>query len=238
MKTPSRPLRASLCVIATLLLAACESHPDRHAMMEESRHPVPPMAANEPFFDGTVIAHLTLGSVAGGSSGSGDDSDSGSGHSGGGSGGGRHSHGGGGGYGGGGGGGGGRHQGGSQSSDSSGEDAPSPTMRASNLPPAMLRLRLENTGAATVDVEVRDLNSDLGDFAVRPDKLTIEPGQSAEPDPMESLLGLDTYALPVTITLRSGGKTETKVLTLQLVKPAPTPASAPAADAPPPKPAT
>ncbi len=94
-------------------------------------------------------------------------------------------------------------------------------MHASNMPPAMLRLRLENTSTASVEVEVRDLNSELGDFAVQPDKLTLDPGQSAEPDPMESLLGLDTYSLPVTISLRWNGRTETKVLTLQLVKPAP-----------------
>jgi len=85
----------------------------------------------------------------------------------------------------------------------------------------VLRLRLENITAYAMDVEVRDVNSELGDFAVRPDKLTLQPGQSEEPDPMESLLGLDTYSLPVTITLRSAGRTETKVLTLQLVTPAP-----------------
>lgn len=94
-------------------------------------------------------------------------------------------------------------------------------MHSSNMPPAMMRLRLENTTASAIDVEVIGLDSELGDFAVRPDKLTLQPGQSAEPDPMESLLGVDTYSLPVTITLRTAGHTETKVLTLQLVKPAP-----------------
>ena len=79
---------------------------------------------------------------------------------------------------------------------------------------------------------MRDLNSELGDFAVRPDKLTVSPGQSEEPDPMQSLLGVDSYSLPVTITLRTAGRTETKVLTLQLVTPAPPPGN------PPPKPAT
>ena len=91
----------------------------------------------------------------------------------------------------------------------------------SNLPPVMLRLHLANTGPDTVIVEVRDLDSELGDFAVRPDRLVLEPGTSAEPDPMESLLGLESYALPVTITLRAGGKTETKVLTLRPVIPDP-----------------
>jgi hypothetical protein len=222
MKPPRLPLRTPLCIIATFLLAGCESRPDRHAMVEEARHSVPPMAANEAFFDGAVIAHLTLGSDAGAGGGPGDDSSGGSGHgSGGMSGGmgGRH----GGGHGGGMGGGGTR-----QGGDSSGGDGASPSsMHRSNMPPAMLRLRLENTTAVAVEVEVRGLDSELGDFAVRPDKLTIAPGRSEEPDPMESLLGVDTYSLPVTVTLRYAGRTETKVLTLQLLKPAPDVSGAP-----------
>ena len=217
MHRPRLPLPSSLAVIA-MLLAGCESRPDPHAMMEEARHSVPPMAANEPFFDGAVIAHLTLGNDTGAGGGPGDDSTGGGGHGGGGTGG-RHGGGHGGGGMGGGGSGRGTHQGGDQSGG--GDGAPSASMHRSNMPPAMLRLRLENTSAAAVDVEVVGLDSELGDFAVRPDKLTIAPGQSQEPDPMESLLGLDTYSLPVTITLRCAGHTETKVLTLQLVKPAP-----------------
>ena len=206
-----------LAVLATFLLAACESRPDRHAMMEEARHSVPPMAANEAFFDGAVLAHLTLGSDPSAGGGPGGDAEGG-GHGGGGGGGGRR-HGGGGM--GGGGGGGGMHQGGGQ--PGGGEGAPSSSMRASTMPPAMLRLRLENTTATAMDVEVRGVDSELGDFAVRPDKFTLPPGQSVEPDPMESLLGVDTYSLPVTITLRTAGRTETKVLTLQLITPAPPP---------------
>jgi hypothetical protein len=215
MKPPRLPLRAPLCIIATFLLAGCESKPDRRAMMEEARHSVPPMAANEAFFDGAVIAHLTLGSDTG-AGGTGDDSASGTGHGSGsmssGMGGGHH------GGGRGGGSGGGMRQGGGSSG---GNGAPSTSMRPSDMPPAMLRLRLENTTAAAVDVEVQGLDSELGDFAVRPDKLTIAPGQSDEPDPMESLLGVDTYSLPVTVTLKFAGRTETKVLTLQLITPAP-----------------
>ena len=204
-------LRAPLLTLAALLLASCESRPDRHAMMEEARHSVPPMAADEPFFNGTVIAHLTLRGDAG-SGGQGDDTETAGGGSRGGS---R------------GGGGGGRRGGGSRGgmrqsgSDTSGtsDSGASPSMHRSAMPAAFLRLRLENTTAAAIEIEVRDLDSALGDFAVRPDKLTVMPGQSDEPDPMESLLGLDSYDLPVTVTLRISGKTETKVLTLHLVNP-------------------
>ncbi len=61
MKTPRLPLNAPLLALAVLLLVACEG-PDQKALMNEVRHSVPPMAANDTFFDGEVIAHLSLGS--------------------------------------------------------------------------------------------------------------------------------------------------------------------------------
>lgn len=209
------PLRALSPALAVLLFAGCESRPDRHAMMEEARHSVPPMAASEPFFDGAIVAHLTLAGDTGGPGGSGGDSDTGSGRtdaSGGRHGGGRGGMGGGSGHG--------RRQSGDDGADSGGAKSAT-SMRASAMPVARLRLRVENTTAAAVEVEVRGLDSELGNFAVRPDKLAVMPGQSEEPDPMESLLGVDTYSLPVTLTLRLAGRTESKVVTLQLVKPAP-----------------
>jgi hypothetical protein len=91
--------------------------------------------------------------------------------------------------------------------------------REAEMPAALLRLQLENTSPATVVVEIRDLNSDLGNFAVRPDTVTLNPRQAVETDPMQSKLGLDSYSVPVTITLRAGGRTETKTLTLHLANP-------------------
>lgn len=220
MQTPRWLLRVSALALVTLLLAACETKTDRRAMMEEARHSVPPMAATETFFDGKVIAHLTLagsnGREGGGSGG--DDSGGGGRH---GRGGGRH---------GGGGSGGGRHggsRGGSEDASGSGEIVQQAHHYESMMPAVMLHLRLENTSADAVTVEVRDLNSELGDFAVKPDTLTIAPGQSGEPDDMQSLLGVDTYEMPVTLALRIGDKTETKVLTLKPVTPpaAPPPGS-------------
>jgi hypothetical protein len=223
MKSIRLVLGAALPVCAVFLFAACESKPDRRAPHETARNDVPPMAASETFFAGQIAVNLTLGNVAIEGGRGGDDT-----------GGGRHGK-------GGGHHGGGRHGGSEGESSRGGAEGESgrsgdeaPAIHASNLPPVMLRLRLENTGSSAVVVEVRDLDSELGDFAIRPDRLVLEPGQSVEPDPMESLLGLDTYALPVTITLRAGGKTETKVLTLRPVTPAPTATPAPAA--PPPTP--
>jgi len=247
MRPTHLPRGALLLPLATLLLAACESKPDRHALMEEARHAVPPMAASETFFSGGISARLTLGSaladgderMVGGKDGidgmrggrrSGARTGMTAGMGGSGMSEGRYGD---------------RGIGGSAgdamrtsnegapslggSNDSRPSDLPTPRSE-SRMPPAMLRLRLENTTAAVVVVEVREINSELGNFAVRPDKLTLAPGQSAAPDPMQSLLGLDTYSLPVTVTLRLGGQTETKVLTLHPVKPATEAPPPPAAD--------
>jgi hypothetical protein len=250
MRPTHLPCRALLLPLATLLLAACESKPDRHAMMEEARRAVPPMAASDTFFNGAIAARLTLGSAL---------DNGGAGRVGGTEGlDGRR--------------GGGGLRGGARSEMTAGMGASGmsegrygdrgvggtagDTMRSSSegapmmgnapdrrmaatairpsesrMPPALMRLRLENTTAAAVVVEVREINSELGNFAVRPDKLTLAPGESAAPDPMQSLLGLDTYSLPVTVTLRLGGQTETKVLTLHQVAPADV---APPPSAPPP----
>ena len=228
MKPASLLLRASVPVLAVLLFAGCETGPDRRAMREEARHSVPPMAASDTFFGGQVGVKLTLGGL-----------DVSPDERGGGRGGGSSRHGGG-HHGGGPSLTGGSNRGGMGGEEPSfgsyeGNDRLGPTdvgsisevpvhHGESEMPPAMLRLRLENTGPDPVVVEVRDLDSVLGNFAVRPDRLVLEPGKSAEPDPMESLLGLDTYTVPVTLTLRVGGKTETKILTLRPVTPAPAPA--------------
>ena len=245
-----------MSVLATLMLAACETKPDRKAMLEEARHSVPPMAANDTFFDGTVIAHLTLGATDINGAGLGPESEGKGKYKGkitgpspltqlGGAMGERN-------FGGtidsntgimeGGGVGvagpskGGEYEGNKgmggitdpEEPSEKSKDASKQTqlLHDSELPPALLRLRLENTTPATLVVEVHEVNSELGNFAVRPDTLTLPPRESAEPDPMESMLGLETYSVPVKVTLRAGGKTETKILTLQVVRPAP--------DAPPP----
>jgi len=229
MKPASLLLRAFLPFLAVLLFAACETSPDRRAMREEARRSVPPMAASETFFGGQIGVKLTLGGLdvapdeRGGGSGGGS-SRHGGGHHGGGTGltggnrggmGGEPSF--------------GSYEGNERLGPTDvGSTSEVPVRHGeSEMPPALLRLHLENTGPDTVIVEVRDLDSALGDFAVRPDRLVLEPGKSAEPDPMESLLGLESYALPVTITLRVGGKTETKILTLRVVPPAPAAPPAP-----------
>lgn len=134
--------------------------------------------------------------------------------------------------GGGGRGGGGRGRGGgggSAPAASSGSDTAAPHIYASNMPAVRLHLRLTNHGAAPVDVEVTDFNSDLGNFVVQPEKIPLPPNESVEADPMNSRLGLTSSEIPLTVTLRIDGRTETQVLKLETIKPVAQPASVPPA---------
>jgi hypothetical protein len=246
MKSPPLPLRALLSALALLTLTACEMGPNRKAMAEEIKHSVPPMTAHDVFFDGTVVVDLQLGgdpdlafglkrapdefrhnnqmmsgignnvlgsdmgehSFGGGQRGSGelmlgDEKSPSSGEMGTG----RNTK--------------GTYQGNRDMSPGGEIPAPRQLNHDFEMPPAMMRMRLDNRSAATVVVQVREVNSSLGNFAVHPDEVTLGPGQSLEVDPMTSLLGVDTFSLPVTVTLRAGGQTESKVITLVPIKPGP-----------------
>lgn len=100
-----------------------------------------------------------------------------------------------------------------------GEGARGPAVRASDAPPVQLRLRLTNHGDASVDIDVLDFNSDLGNFAVQPTKITLSAGQTVEADPMISRLGVPAIEeIPITVRLRvggKGGKTETQIVKLR-----------------------
>lgn len=103
-----------------------------------------------------------------------------------------------------------------------------PRMRNSTLPPVALRLRVSNLGTAPAEIEFLECKSYLGNFAVRPEKITVAPGESGQPDPMVSLLGVSGEEIPVTVTLRVGDKRETQTLLLVAIKRDPAPALPPA----------
>jgi hypothetical protein len=84
----------------------------------------------------------------------------------------------------------------------------------SPLPPITIRLNLKNTGAADCKVDIQEVNSDLGNFAVDPEIVSISPGQVAGPNPMVSQLGVTSDTIPVTITLRMGGRTESHIISV------------------------
>jgi len=103
-----------------------------------------------------------------------------------------------------------------------------PTIRESNMPPIALRLRLTNKSKETVEVTFMLCKSELGDFAVRPEKLALAPDQTAEPDPMTSRLGLPSDELVLRVSLKVNGKVEQKDLVLREI-----PKAEPAPDAKP-----
>ncbi len=99
-------------------------------------------------------------------------------------------------------------------------------VRGYPLPPVTLRLKLTNRTKEALDVEILELNSDLGNFAVRPSKLSVPAEQTAEPDPMHSQLGVTSDEIPVKLVLRHHGKREVQtVLVKNLFTPEAKPAS-------------
>jgi len=109
-------------------------------------------------------------------------------------------------------------------------------MSESNLPPVTLRLHITNTSDAPIEVTFNGCDSALGNFVVVPEKMTIAAGQSAEPDPMRSLLGIPADEVPLELALAMPGKSEKKTVTLHLDQPAATMNEAPGATAPAPGP--
>lgn len=208
-----------LLSLATLALAGCESSGGRHHRPDsgEPAAPAVAMAGQQIFFDGQLRAEATLGQGRGAHFADDEKGGGGSGHGGhrGGGGGGHH--------------GGGMRGGGGMGGDyASSSDGPAIHLRGSPLPPVKLRFRLANLAKTTLNVRIVDFKSDLGDFAVRPDQVTLDAGQTIEVDPMFSQLDVSGDDIPVTVVLQIGDKKESHDLILKLLPPAP---PAPPADA-------
>jgi hypothetical protein len=87
----------------------------------------------------------------------------------------------------------------------------------SPMPPVTLRVLFENKGTEPLELEVTEVNSDLGNFAVRPPKLTIAPGEKAVLDPMISQLGVTSDEIPLKLAVRTGGRKEQQVVIVKNV---------------------
>ena len=87
----------------------------------------------------------------------------------------------------------------------------------SPMPPVTLRVLFENKGTEPLELEVTEVNSDLGNFAVRPPKLTIAPGERGVLDPMISQLGVTSDEIPLKLAIRTGGKKEQQVVVVKNV---------------------
>lgn len=82
----------------------------------------------------------------------------------------------------------------------------------SPMPPVTLRVLFENKGTEPLELEVTEVNSYLGNFAVRPPKLTIAPGEKGMLEPMVSQLGVSSDEIQLKLAVRSGGKREQQVV--------------------------
>lgn len=87
--------------------------------------------------------------------------------------------------------------------------------QGSPMPPVTLRVVIENHGTTPIDIEVTDVNSELGNFAVRPTKLTIAAGEKGMLDPMVSQLGVTSDEIPVKVVARIAGKKDTQVVNVK-----------------------
>lgn len=102
-----------------------------------------------------------------------------------------------------------------------GEQAgPRPMMAGAMGRPVMIHLRFTNQGPAAVTLWIDDFVSPLGNFAVRPEKLVLEPGQALETEPMTSQLASAFAETDATLALRIDAKVEKKTFRLKAV-PAP-----------------
>jgi hypothetical protein len=75
-----------------------------------------------------------------------------------------------------------------------------------------------------VTLIIDDFVSPLGNFAVRPEQLTLAPGQSLETDPMTSQLAGALAEVDATLVLRIGTTGEKKTFRLHAVTPPAEPA--------------
>ncbi len=89
--------------------------------------------------------------------------------------------------------------------------------RGSPMPPVTLNVLFENRGTEPLTIEVTTVDSELGNFAVRPEKLTLAPGEKGTLDPMISQLGVTNDEIPLKLELRTAGKKESQVVLVKNV---------------------
>lgn len=96
----------------------------------------------------------------------------------------------------------------------SGEDRPH-VLQESHMPAIALQLHLTNHGAAPLTVTFTQCDSELGNFVVMPETVTLQPNETIDTEHMTSRLGFAGGQLPLTLGLRSGSQKEKQVLTLR-----------------------
>lgn len=176
-------------LIGLLVVSACSS-PESRRFGGRDRPHQPLLVGETKFLGDTLSARVTLGNLSLNSDGTHGD---GSGPGGGG--GGRRS--------------GGRHHGGGMGPPPGGGELGGEGINvAARGPRLTLRVAFTNHAPQPVEFSVTDVISELGNFAVRPEKLSLQPGETGELDAMNSSYPEIVEELTVEIRLRQNGKTE------------------------------
>ncbi len=87
----------------------------------------------------------------------------------------------------------------------------------SPMPPVTLAVEFENRTAEPIEIEVTEVNSYLGNFAVRPPKLSLAPGAKGVLEPMVSQLGVTSDEIPLKLEVRHAGRKEAQTVTVKNV---------------------
>jgi hypothetical protein len=87
----------------------------------------------------------------------------------------------------------------------------------SPMPPVTLRVAFENKSDQPIELEVTEVNSYLGNFAVRPPKLNLGPKENGVLEPMVSQLGVTSDEIQLKLEVRHAGKKETQVVVVKNV---------------------
>ncbi len=85
----------------------------------------------------------------------------------------------------------------------------------SPMPPVTIHLKLQNRTQGELKVEIDEMSSDLGNFAVDPDTVILNAGQTSEPSPMVSQLGVTSNEIPFKVTLKLGDHTESHTVVVK-----------------------
>jgi hypothetical protein len=186
----ARTWSVALVALALALAAGgCSSRPEREARRAAALPPQTPLAADGKWFAGSMLAHVTVDPAQPPGTPVVAGSAGGAVRAGG------RGRG---------------HRGGAHAGD---EEAPRPVPVLAT-PRQMLQITLTNLGGEPVTVAVTDLQSALGNFAVRPEQLTLGPAASGSVNPMFASFPDNLDALDVTLALKIDGRTESRTLRL------------------------
>lgn len=85
---------------------------------------------------------------------------------------------------------------------------------ARGAPPVAIHLSFTNESSTPVDLEIVDFLSPLGNFAVQPSRLRLEPGESRAVEPMGSRLTNVATSGEIALSLRLDAVKETRTVTV------------------------